>query len=55
MCKAIYWLGNMTRLNDIGVLNIEVKHHQESQSRKRHYQSKSFFKKNSHIAWLTNE
>ena len=43
--KAIYWLGDMTQLNDIGFLNNEAKYHWESQSKKCHYQSNSFFKK----------
>ena len=38
-------LGDMTRLNDIDFLNIEVKYHWESQSKKCHYQSNSFLKK----------
>ena len=29
--KAIYWIGNITQLNKIGFVNIEVKYHLESQ------------------------
>ena len=38
-------LGDMTRLNDINFLNIDVKYHWESQSKKCPYHSNSFFKK----------
>ena len=40
--------------NDIAFLNIEVKYHQESESKKHYYQSNSFFK-NCYLAWLANE
>ena len=42
--------GNMTRLNDINFVNIEVKYHWESETRKYHYQSNSFFLEKSHFA-----
>ena len=34
----------LTKLNDIGFVNIEVKYHLESQSKKYYYQPDSFFK-----------
>ena len=35
---------NITQLNDIAFVNIEVKYHLQSQSKKYYYQSKSFLK-----------
>ena len=34
----------LTQLNDIDFVNIEVKYHLESQIKKNYYQSNSFFK-----------
>ena len=42
--RATYWIGNIIQLNDTGFVNIEVKYHLESQSKKYYYQSNSFFK-----------
>ena len=38
-------LGDMTRLNDIDFLNIEVKYHWKSQGKKCHYHSNLCFNK----------
>ena len=35
----------LTKLNDIGFVNIEVKYHLESQSKKYYYESNSFLNK----------
>ena len=35
----IYWLGSITQLNDTAFLNVEVKYHLESQSKKYYYKS----------------
>ena len=32
--KARYWIGNIIQLNEIGFMNIEVKYHVKSQSKK---------------------
>ena len=45
----------LTQLNDIDFVNVEVKYHLESQSKKYYFQSNSFFKQNCHFAWLSNE
>ena len=40
--KAIYWIGNITQLNYIGFVNIEVKYNLESRSKKYFYQPIKF-------------